>query len=128
MEFPTDGNDSQYCAMPGEVVLYCHQLSGTSLQEVAVRRSRFDPTRLPYPQPEIDFIAALDRVQGEQTDKDFARGIGVSLTLWRKTRNGGKRLSFRLLSAGEDLVSHKIFEAAKAALMERASRRGVKAA
>lgn len=77
-------------------------------------RRAFDPTRLSdSTPPEIDFLAALSHAQGKrETDRAFAHRLRVSLELWRHTRAGRRTLNWKLLMAGRDLVSHRIFEAA----------------
>lgn len=77
-------------------------------------RRAFDATRLSsHSQPEIDFLAALSQAQGKkETDLAFAHRLRVSLELWRHTRAGRRTLNWKLLMAGRDLVSHRVFEAA----------------
>lgn len=89
-------------------------------------RHQFDPGRLSgYPRAEARFIADLARFQDQRypRDEDFVDAIGVSLSLWRQTRTGRLPLGFKLLMAGADVVSHSVFEAARASLVERASTR-----
>lgn len=89
-------------------------------------RHPFDRKRLArYPKAMVDFVAAL--VEREETtretDEQFAARLGVSVHLWRHTRDGRVPLGLKLWAAGADIAGYQLATAAHSALMERAKER-----
>jgi hypothetical protein len=89
-------------------------------------RLPFDRSRLQqYSRPIVDFVAALvehEEASGE-TDEQFASRLGVSVHLWRKTRDGSVPLGLKLWAAGCELVSYQLANSAQAAILERVKER-----
>jgi len=85
-------------------------------------KQSFNPDRLSsQPPSEADFVAALSRYQDAHglDNTAFAYTLAVSDSLWRHTKAGRLPLGFRLLTAGAEMISHSVYQAAESSLVKR---------